>query len=140
MKTNIVIDISQPISYMAKFWVSSYGPKCCQPVKLQDSLKCKYLDKEVNDDLFFWHPDKHQSLLQVNTITLGVCNQAGRKYPKQACISLQYFQKNMEDEVDFLLADKNKSFLRFDCITLGVHSQACPKYPKQQVYNIFAIS
>ena len=39
MKTNIVIDISPPITYVAKFWFSSYGPKSCWPIKLQDSLK-----------------------------------------------------------------------------------------------------
>ena len=39
MKTNIVIDISPLIPYLAKFWVLSYGPKWCQPIKLQDSLK-----------------------------------------------------------------------------------------------------
>ena len=39
MKAEIVIDIPPPIPYQAKFWFSSYGPKCCQPVKLQDSLK-----------------------------------------------------------------------------------------------------
>ena len=40
MKTNVVGDISPPIPYLAKFWFSSYGPKCSQPIKLQDSLKC----------------------------------------------------------------------------------------------------
>ena len=40
MNTNIVIDISPPIPYLSKFLFLSYGPKCCQPVKLQDSLKC----------------------------------------------------------------------------------------------------
>ena len=35
MKTNIAIDISTPIRYLAKLWVSSYGPKCCQPIKFQ---------------------------------------------------------------------------------------------------------
>ena len=44
MKTNIVIDISP--TYLAKFWVSSYGPKCCQPIKLQDSLKCDIIRKK----------------------------------------------------------------------------------------------
>ena len=39
MKTNIVIDISLPIPYLAKFWYSSYGPKCHQPIELKDSLK-----------------------------------------------------------------------------------------------------
>ena len=40
MKTNFVNDISLPMLYLAEFWFSSYGPKCCQPIKLQDSLKC----------------------------------------------------------------------------------------------------
>ena len=46
MKTNIVIDISLPIPYLAKFWFSSYGPKCCQPIKLQVFLKCNILSKK----------------------------------------------------------------------------------------------
>ena len=40
MKTIIVDDTSTPITYLAKFWFSSYGPKCCSPIELQDSLKC----------------------------------------------------------------------------------------------------
>ena len=42
----------------------------------------KYLRKEVKDEVYFWHTDKHGSLLQVDTIILGVCNQACLKYPK----------------------------------------------------------
>ena len=37
METDIV-DISPPIPYLSKFWFWSYGPNCCQPIKLQDSL------------------------------------------------------------------------------------------------------
>ena len=82
MKTNIVVDISPPIPYLAKFWFSSYGPRCCQPIKLQDSFKMYYLKKELNDEAYFWHVDKHRSLLQVDTNILGVCNQSCPKYPK----------------------------------------------------------
>ena len=46
METNIVVDISPPIPYLTKFWFSIYGPKCCQPVKLQDSLKCNISRKK----------------------------------------------------------------------------------------------
>ena len=46
MKTKIVIDISPAIPYLAKFWFSSYGPKCCEPIKLQDSLKCNVSRKK----------------------------------------------------------------------------------------------
>ena len=40
METHIVVNIPPPVPYLAIFWFSSYGPKCCQPIKLQDSLKC----------------------------------------------------------------------------------------------------
>ena len=30
---------------LAKFWFSSYGPKCCWPIKLQESLKCNISKK-----------------------------------------------------------------------------------------------
>ena len=39
MKTNIAIDVSPQVPYLAKSWLS-YRPKCRQPIKLQDSLKC----------------------------------------------------------------------------------------------------
>ena len=46
METNIVVDLSPPIPCLAKLWFSSYGPKCCQPIKLQDSLKCNISKKK----------------------------------------------------------------------------------------------
>ena len=52
METNIVVDILPPIPYLAKFWFLvkfwflSYGPKWCQPIKLQDSLKCNISRKK----------------------------------------------------------------------------------------------
>ena len=46
MKTDIVIDISPPIPYLAQFWFLSYGPKWCQPIKLQDYLKCNISRKK----------------------------------------------------------------------------------------------
>ena len=42
-------------------------------------FRMKYLRKEVNDKVYFWHASKRGSLLQVYTIILGVCSQA---YPK----------------------------------------------------------
>ena len=62
MKANFIIGISPPIPYPTKFWFSSYRPKCCWPVKLQDSLKCyisrkKWMIKfifgtQINMDVF----------------------------------------------------------------------------------------
>ena len=59
MKTNIVIDISPSIPYLVKFWFSSYGPKCCRPIKLQGSLKCNVSRKKGNDEVYLGHADKH---------------------------------------------------------------------------------
>ena len=67
----------------------------------------------MNDEVYFWHADKQRSLLQVDAIILGVCNQA---------YSLQYFQETMGDKVDFLPADKRESFQQVYSITLGVRS------------------
>ena len=46
MENNIFVDISPPISYLAKSWSCSYGPKRCQQIKLQDSLKCNISRKK----------------------------------------------------------------------------------------------
>ena len=45
-------------------------------------FKMQYLKKELNDKIYFWHSDKHRSLLQVDTIVLGLYNQARPKFPK----------------------------------------------------------
>ena len=50
--------------------------------QIAEFFKVQYPEKKVNDEVYFWHADKHQSLLQVLTITLGVCNQVCPKYPK----------------------------------------------------------
>ena len=52
MKANIVVDISPPIPYLAKFWFSIYGPKCCQPIT-----------RKVCGIKFFAPAVKHKSFL-----------------------------------------------------------------------------
>ena len=34
------------VPHLEKFWFSSYVPKCCWPIKLQDSLKCNISRKK----------------------------------------------------------------------------------------------
>ena len=63
MKSNILTDISP--SYLAQFRVSSYGPKCCQLIILQDSLKCSTSRKKWIMKFIFLHADKNWSLLPV---------------------------------------------------------------------------
>ena len=97
MKTNIAIVISAPIPHLAKFSrFLCFGPKCCQPIKLQDSLECN-ISRKVNDEVYFWDADKHRSVLQV---ILSVFSQACPNYPKlEVSVSLEYPQKIVGAEV-----------------------------------------
>ena len=99
-----------------------------------------YAPQERSVEVYFWHSDKHRSLLQVDTTIFVVHSQACPEYPKQeVCISLQCLQKDVGYEVDFLPADKHQRFFQIDTIILGVCGQACPNYPKCQVCYFFAI-
>ena len=60
-----------------KILVLELWAKMLSAIKLQDSLKCN-ISRKGNDEVYFWDTDKHQSLLQVDTIILGMCNQAWR--------------------------------------------------------------
>ena len=69
----------------------------------------------MKDEVYFWHTCKHGSLLQVDTIILGVCNQAGQSTQNNKfAISLQFLKKDVSDEVDFLHAGKHKGLLQID--------------------------
>ena len=54
IKNNVVIYISLQPLYLIKFWFSSYGPKCSQPIRLQDSLKCNISRKERGSKMIFF--------------------------------------------------------------------------------------
>ena len=96
----------------------------------------QYLQKEGNDEVYFWHADKHQSFLQFDTVILGVLSQPCQKYPKQeVCISLQYLKENMSD-VDFCLHINMQGFFK-----LILSFQVCDSgYVQITQNNKFAIS
>ena len=50
--------------------------------QITELFKMQYLEKEANLEVYFWHADKHQSLLQLDAIILGLCNQVCANYPK----------------------------------------------------------
>ena len=45
-------------------------------------FKMQYCKKEVNNEVYFLHADKHRGLPQGDTIMLGECNQECPKYRK----------------------------------------------------------
>ena len=99
MKTNFIIDISPPISYLAKFWFSSYGLKCCWPVKLQ---KFSNISRKKWMKLIF--------CMQINTkvfhkliVSLWLCiaRHVQSSQNHKFAIFLQYLKENVKYGVDF---------------------------------------
>ena len=82
MKTNIVIDYFTINPIFSKFISLELWAKILLANQITGFLEMQYLKKEVNDEVYFWHTDKYQSFLQVDTIILYVCNQESPKYPK----------------------------------------------------------
>ena len=59
--------------------------------------------------LIFLHTDKHESLLQIDSMILmemGKHSQSSQN--SKFAMSLQYLKKEVKDEVDFLHADKHQ--------------------------------
>ena len=129
MKTDIVIDISPPNPYFEKCWFSSYEPKCCQPIILQDSLNCtvsrkkwmmKYIfGKQISFEVFyklilsFWvFVTRHaESTPKKFAYLWGTSRKAWLIKLIFFAISLQYLKENVKNEVDFLPEEKHQSFL-----------------------------
>ena len=126
MKTSVVIDISLPIPYLTEFWFLSYWPKCCHPVKFR--IASNVISQGRSGEVHFWNADKHQSFLQIDTITFGVHSKAYRKYPKnKLVISFQYLKENVKDEgsqkrskdgLYFFHADKHQCFYNLELLFL----------------------
>ena len=90
----------------------------------------QYIKKEVSDeDKNFLHVDKHESLLQTDTMILtGIVRYSqssqNSKFTSLTIANLQYLKKEVRDEVDFVHVDKHQSFLQVDFNTLGI-KDAC---------------
>ena len=74
----------------------------------------------MNDKVEFLHADKHESLLQIDTmILMGMVKHSQSFQNSEFAMSLQYLQKKL-DEFDVLHADKHQRFLQFDLNTFGI--------------------
>ena len=63
--------------------------------------------------MIFLHIDKHESLLQIDTMNLMVMiKHSQSSQNSNFAVSLQYLKKEVRDDVDFLHADKHQSFLQ----------------------------
>ena len=68
------------------------------------AISLQYLKKELSDEVDFLHADKHESLLQIDSmILMGIVKHSQSSQNSKFPISLQYLRKKVEGEVDFLL-------------------------------------
>ena len=55
------------------------------------AISLQYLKKEVSDEIDFLHADKHESLLQIDTMTLiGIVKHSQSSQNSKFTMSLQY--------------------------------------------------
>ena len=88
-------------------------------------------EKHGAAEVDFLPANKHESFLQVDSITLDLHSQACPKYPKQKVYNIFVIsQGKREDELDLLSTDKRQRFLQIAIIILGVCGQTCPNYLK----------
>ena len=72
------------------------------------AISLQHLKKEVSDAVDFLHADKHESLLQIDTmILMEMVKYSQSSQNSKFAMSLQYLKKEIRDEVDFLHADKH---------------------------------
>ena len=84
------------------------------------AISLQYLKREVNGEVDFLHPGKHEKLLQIDTmILMDMVNHFQISQNSKFTMSVQYLRKEDSDDVDFLHADKYQSDLQVDFNTLG---------------------
>ena len=65
--------------------------------------------------LIFFLADKHEGMLQIDTMVFMVIVKHFQSSPKSKFVmSLQYLKKEVRDEVDFLHANKHQNILQVD--------------------------
>ena len=74
----------------------------------------------MSDEIDFWNADKHESLLQIDTMTfIGTVKHSQSSQNNKVTMSLRYIKKEVRKGVHFWLTDEHQSFLQVDFKTLG---------------------
>ena len=134
MKTNIVIDTSPTIPYLAKFWVSSYEPKCCQPIKLHDYLKCNISRKKGMMN-FIFGMQRNLNVFYKLILSFWMCVTRHAQSTQNKFVYLAISPERHGDEVDFLPADKHETSLQIDSMIL----MGMVKHSQSSQNNMFAM-
>ena len=79
------------------------------------AISQQYIKKEVNGEVDFLLAEKHENLLQIDTVILtGMVKHFQTFQNSKFAMSLQCVKKEVRDEVDFLHADKRQGDLQVD--------------------------
>ena len=85
------------------------------------AISLQYIKKEVSDGVNFLHADKHESLIQIDTmILMGMAKHPQSSQNSQFAMPSQFHKKEVRDEVDCLHTDKHRNFLEVDFNTLDM--------------------
>ena len=78
----------------------------------------QYLKKEFSDEVDFLHADKHESLLQIDSmILMWMVNHSQSSQNRKFAMSLNYLKKEVNYEVDFCMQINIKVYVN----TLGIN-------------------
>ena len=77
------------------------------------AISLQYLKKEVSNEIDFLHANKHESLLQIDTVSLiGIVRHSQSFQNSKVTMSSQYIKKEVRKGVHFLHADEHQSFYK----------------------------
>ena len=134
MKNHCNIYTSPQTSSLTKLWFSNYEPKFCQPIRLQDSLKCNISREKWGIKLTL----KNQTLLQVVSIFFWWRFRGNTKVPK--IISLQYLSKISKERLGINLIFCIKIDIKAFYKLVPSFFLAMSRHPQSTKNNKFAIS
>ena len=73
------------------------------------AISLQYLKEELSHDVDFLHADKHESLLQIDSmISMGMVKHSQSSKNSKFAMSLKYHKKEIKDEVDKHQEEKHK--------------------------------
>ena len=124
--------------HQSHIWQNS-SSWCCQPIKLQDSLKCNISRKKSIMKCVFCMQINIIALYKLILSFLVCATRHAQSLQRKFAYLCNIFSKAWEMKLIFSLQINRKVLIQVDSINLSLFIQACPKYPKQ-VYNIFVIS
>ena len=84
----------------------------------------QYIKKEVSDEVYFLHADKHESLLQIDAmILMGIFKHYESSQNSKFTISLQYLKKEVRKRVElFCTFCKNNMFAKTCFVSYGTET------------------